>query len=103
PSHVATEAIPAARSAVTSCTAPNACDAMPHRKNATSDATAVRSGSAPTSASPNTAGPTKCVLDVAESRTGRSLSRSPGAEYASTARTTTASTTVDATDPTATR
>ncbi len=34
PSTVAMEEMPPSRSATMSCTAPNACDATPHRKNA---------------------------------------------------------------------
>ena len=80
PITVAMEPMPASRSGWTSCTAPKACEAMPHRKNATSEATAVSPTGAPLSARPNTAGPTKWVEEVSESSTGRSLSRSPGAE-----------------------
>lgn len=49
------------------------------------------------------AGLTKCVLEVMESRNGRSLKRRTGAEYAITANTLTASQSQDAGFPTITR
>ncbi len=74
------EPILASRSAPMSWTAPNACDAIPQQKNAVSAQTATVSTAPPASTSPNTAGPAKCVLEVTESSTGRSLNRSTGAE-----------------------
>ena len=80
PSTVATEASPPSRSGTTSCTAPNICEAMPHRKNPASRAHSPPVNSAPASVSPYTAGETKCVAEVAASRNGRSLNRSPAHE-----------------------
>src|SRR5919107_899790 len=103
PSQVATDAIPADRSATMSCTAPKAWEAMPHRKKADSDAHAVVSNVPPASTRPKTAGLAKWVLDVMESSSGRSLNRRPGTEYARTAKTLTASTAVEAGVPAQTR
>jgi hypothetical protein len=55
----------------------------------------------PVSTSAYSRGPTKCIADVTESTTGRSLKRSRGAEYATTPNTTRASTTPAATSPSA--
>src|SRR5690606_1290373 len=100
PITVATEPIPAVRSGPTSCTAPKACAAVPHRKKAVSSrivpvprpspspagSPASRALTPAATAKPTTAGLTKCVLEVIESRNGLSLNRSPFAEYATTAK-----------------
>src|SRR5690606_41215986 len=72
--------MPAARSGTTSCTAPNAWLAMPHSRNAPSTAHVSADGAACASASPYTAGLTKCTLDVSEASAGTSLNRNGGAE-----------------------
>src|SRR5690606_31038037 len=99
PNHVATDEIPASRSARRSWTAPKAWEAMPHTQHATRAATTGSVKAAPASARPKTAGLTKWVLEVIESSTGRSLKRSPGAEYAMTAKTLNVRTRVDITSP----
>src|SRR5690625_5834994 len=93
--------MPACRSAAISCTAPRAWEAMPQQKNAANAATTPQPVSVPSSSTPTTAGPTKCVAEVAESSTGRSLNRSTGTEYASTAATVTARARFDVVLPTA--
>src|SRR5690606_23985249 len=99
PSTVAIEPMPPALSGTTSWTAPNACAATPQAKNAASTVTCVVVKAAPASAKPYTAGLTKCVEEVTESRNGRSLNRSPGTEYAATANRLTASTAHDSGPP----
>src|SRR5690606_28810034 len=101
PKKVATEWMPAARSAATSWTAPKAWLAMPHSTNAAAMTHASRlPGSAPATTSAYTSGPTKCIADVKESSTGRSLNRAPGAEYNTTPATTRMSVTPAHSDPT---
>ncbi|MNI75750.1 hypothetical protein D3C73_1319300 [compost metagenome] len=80
PMTVAMEPMPACRSGSMSWTAPKAWAAIPQRKKAASRITSPGVTSAPASAKPTTAGLTKCVLDVSESKTGRSLKRSPATE-----------------------
>ena len=63
-----------------SCTAPNAWDAIPHKKNAITHGHACAGN--PTSTNAYTSGPAKCKLLVNESSTGISLNRRPFAEYA---------------------
>src|SRR5690554_3344128 len=80
PNAVAIEWMLASRSGLISWIAPNACAAMPHKKKATRVSTIVVLKCAPARIRPTTAGLTKWVLEVNESRTGRSLNRSLAAE-----------------------
>ena len=57
--------------------APNAWEAMDHRKNPAHSATVPADQPVPASTSPYTAGETKWAAEVAESRNGISLKRSP--------------------------
>src|SRR5690606_30570073 len=97
------ERMPAARSAATSCTAPNACDATPHSANARMTAASCQVHAAPASTRPYTAGEKKWMLLHTESANGTSLSRSGGALYATTKNRLAASTNHDHGDPTMTR